>query len=329
MPRKVSTFLKYTIGALAIVWCYALFFPVVYQTTGVVYYLKPSTSKPVVIQELSQQGLIHVSPVFAIYVFLHKGTPLKTGEYLFPRFATPWSIWRQMTSGTGLYYHRFTIVPGQTFIQIQNAMKQADGLRPLAANWSDKQVMSAIGHPELAPEGEFFPETYYYLRDDADITLLKRAFDLMQQRLGETWTHRQTTLPYKNIYQALIAASLIEKEAFLETERPLIAGVIVNRLKKNMLLQIDPTVIYGLGLRYDGTIHKKDLLDNNPYNTYVRKGLPPTPIASPSMASIEAAMNPNQHDYLYFVARGDGSHRFSKTLAEHNIAVKAARKSST
>lgn len=181
--------------------------------------------------------------------------------------------------------------------------------------------MSRISSSDVDPEGEFFPETYYYTKDVSDLVILKRAYDLMQSRLSEAWQMRAADLPYQNAYEALIAASLIEKEAYFASERPLIAGVLVNRLKKNMLIQFDPTVIYGLGLRYDGTIHKKDLLENTPYNTYVRKGLPPTPIAMPSMASIEAALHPDNTDYLYFVARKDKSHQFSKTLPEHHAAV--------
>jgi UPF0755 protein len=260
---------------------------------------------------------------------LNKNIPLKTGEYQFPKYASPWSIWKQMKTGTGLYYRHFTIVPGQTFRQIQTALKNAESMRSISYNWDDKQIMAVLGHPELAPEGEFFPETYYYTRDDLDISVLKRAFDLMQQRLDEAWQHRIPGLPYKDKYQALIAASMIEKEAFLDTERPMISAVIINRLKKNMVLQIDPTIIYGLGLHYDGKIHKKDLLENTPYNTYLRKGLPPTPIATPSMSSIVAAMQPDVNDYFYFVSRGDGSHQFSKSLAEHNAAVSAVRKKSS
>jgi UPF0755 protein len=322
--KNSQYYIRLFIAGLLILWAYALFVPVVYQKEGVVFNLKAGTSRSELVSELSQQGLVRFSPLYALYTYLRMDGQLKTGEYLFPNHATPFSIWRQLTTRTGVYYHRFTIIPGKTFIQVRNALQQADGLRPMTADWDEKKIMQYLGHPELAPEGEFFPETYYYTRDSVDLVILKRAFDLMQNRLAEAWAKRAADLPYKDQYQALIAASLIEKEAYLNAERPVIAGVIVNRLRKNMLLQIDPTIIYGLGLRYDGKIHKKDLIENTPYNTYVHKGLPPTPIAMPSMVSIDAAMHPVAHDYLYFVARGDGSHQFSKSLVEHQAAVNAA-----
>ena len=181
--------------------------------------------------------------------------------------------------------------------------------------------MNRLGDAALAPEGQFFPETYYYTKGSSDLVILKRAFDLMQSNLKEAWETRSPNLPYKNVYEALIAASLIEKEAYFDAERPVIAGVLVNRIRKNMLIQFDPTVIYGLGLRYNGKIHKQDLLENTPYNTYVHKGLPPTPIAMPGRTSINAALHPDNTDYLYFVARSDKSHQFSKTLFEHQAAV--------
>ncbi|MBV9575419.1 MAG: endolytic transglycosylase MltG, partial [Gammaproteobacteria bacterium] len=159
-----------------------------------------------------------------------------------------------------------------------------------------------------------------------DLVILKRAFDLMKNKLATAWEKRALDLPYQNAYEALIAASLIEKEAYLNTERPIIGGVLINRLRKNMLLQFDPTVIYGLGTRYNGKIHKQDLLENTAYNTYVHRGLPPTPIAMPGLASLQAATHPDTNDYIYFVAKGDGSHQFSKTLSEHNAAVKKANK---
>ncbi len=322
--KNSQYYIRLIIAAVIILCAYALFVPVVFQKEGVVFNLQPGTSRTQVVSELSEQGLVRISPIFYLYVYLRMDAQLRTGEYLFPKYATPFSIWRQLTSHTGIYYHHFMIIPGKTFAQIRQMIQQSDALRSITKDWDDKKIMQYMGHPELSPEGEFFPETYYYTRGTLDLVMLKRAFDLMQNRLNEAWAKRAPGLPYKDQYQALIVASLIEKEAYLDSERPIISGVIVNRLKKNMLLQIDPTVIYGLGLRYDGKIHKKDLIEDTPYNTYVHKGLPPTPIAMPGMVSIEAAMHPELSDYLYFVARGDGSHQFSKSLAEHQAAVAAA-----
>lgn len=308
------------------VWLYFLFAPVITQKEGYVYYLRPGTSKKTMVAELTQQGIISHPLFFSFFIYPQKNEQLKTGEYLFPKGATLYSIWNQITTGTGLYYRPFSIVPGWSFSQLRHALAQTQGLRHSTATLNDKQIMEHLGHATFAAEGEFFPDTYYYTRGISDLIILKHAFDLMQNKLTQAWQHRTTSLPYKNAYEALIAASLIEKEAYLNSERIVISGVLVNRLRKNMLLQFDPTVIYGLGQRYDGKIHKGNLLDNNPYNTYVHRGLPPTPIAMPSMNSIEAAMHPQQHDYLYFVAKGDGSHQFSKTLTEHHAAVLLEKK---
>lgn len=303
---------------------YALYMPVVSNPAGVTYFLKPGSSKKAVIADLSQQGLVSLPLFFSLYTYPQKTVPLKTGEYLFPKGSTPASIWRQVSTGRGLVYHPFTIIPGWSFNQLRSQLAQTKDLRHTTAALTDKQVMERLGYPQLAPEGEFFPETYYYTKGIADFVILKRAFDLMQKKLKTAWETRSPNLPYKNDYEALIAASLVEKEAYLSAERPVIAGVLVNRIRKDMLLQFDPTVIYGLGDRYTGKIYKQDLLQDTAYNTYVHKGLPPTPIAMPSFASIEAATRPAVHDYYYFVAKGNGSHQFSKILPEHNAAVSAA-----
>jgi UPF0755 protein len=306
------------------VWLYCLFTPIVTKSTGVVYYLKPGTSKKILVTELSQQQVIPHPIALTLYTYLRARDHLKTGEYLFPAGTTLVSLWKQITNGTGFYYRPLTIVPGWTFTQLRHELLKAEGLNQLTATWADKGIMFALGNGDVAPEGQFFPETYYYTRGVADLVILKRAYDLMQNRFDEAWRNRAANLPYKNSNDALIVASLVEKEAYLNSERPIIAGVIVNRLRKNMLLQIDPTVIYGMGDKYIGKIHKEDLRADTPYNTYVHKGLPPTPIAMPSMASIEAAMHPDNNDYIYFVAKGNGSHQFSVTLPQHNAAVAAS-----
>lgn len=315
-----------TIGLVCFIgiWLVYLFIPVVQQTEGLTFYLKPGTSKKTFITELAQQHVIHFPALFSLYVYPQKSAQLKTGEYHFPKGASVVSIWRQVTTGKGLLYRPFTIVPGWSFPQLRRELLQTLGLKHMTAKLDDKQVMEFMGDAQKAAEGQFFPETYYYTRGITDLVILKRAYDLMQTRLEEAWRNRVTNLPYKSSYEALIAASMIEKEAFLAVERPLIAGVLINRLKKDMLLQFDPTVIYGLGDRYDGKIHKHNLIEDTPYNTYLHKGLPPTPISMPSMESIQAAMHPQQSDYLYFVAKGDGSHQFSNSLLEHHVAVTSA-----
>ena len=308
---------------------YFVFAPVMTQQGSMIFYLRPGTSKKVIGAELLQQGVISSSTTFSFYMLLHKNAELKSGEYLFPAGSSVHSIWKQITSGTGLYYRPFTIVPGWTFKQLRNQLAQIDGLKHFTANMTDQQIMALFGAPTVSPEGEFYPETYNYTKGDLDITILKRAYNLMQLRLSEAWEQRANGLPYKDMYTALIVASIIEREAYLDAERPVIAGVIINRLHQGMLLQIDATVIYGLGDRYDGKIYKKDLLENTPYNTYVQKGLPPTPISMPGMASINAALHPVITSYLYYVAKGDGSHQFSTSLSQHKAAVEKSLHSSS
>jgi UPF0755 protein len=302
-------------------WFYALYKPVVHSKQGFVYYLRPGMTRPQVITDLAEQNIIQFPRIFSVYVFFQKNMYLKTGEYLFPKGSTPVSIWQQMHNGKGLMYHHFAIIPGWTFAQIRRALG-AQTVRQTTANLNDQQVMAQLGNPLTAPEGQFFPDTYYYTRGNTDFIILKHAFDLMQKKLNDAWLNRANNLPYKNVYEALILASLIEKEAYLDSERPIIAGVLLNRLKKNMLLQCDATVIYGLGNQYDGKIYKIDLTKNTLYNTYLHKGLPPTPIAMPSLNSIRAALHPQENDYFYYVAKKDHSHQFSKTLSEHHEAVK-------
>lgn len=314
------------VGIIIGVWFYILLAPIVTQEGGVIYYLKPGTSRQAMVTELTEQGILTHPLALSIFITPQKSPHLKTGEYLFPKGASPLSMWRQMTTGKGLYYRLFTIVPGWSFTQLRRQLLLNKYLKHISQTYDDKQIMTELGNSSLAPEGEFYPDTYYYTRGVPDLVILKRAYQLMQLKLNEAWETRLPGLPYKDAYDALIVASLIEKEAYLNSERPVIAGVLINRLRKNMLLQIDPTVIYGMGDRYTGKIYKENLVENTPYNTYVHKGLPPTPIAMPSQASIEAAIHPQANDYYYFVAKGDGSHQFSKTLLDHNVAVQEAVK---
>jgi UPF0755 protein len=187
---------------------------------------------------------------------------------------------------------------------------------------SDSDIMQRIGAAEKYPEGLFFPDTYYFSNGMTDLDILKRAYQAMQQKLSAAWTKRDSNLPYAKPYDALIMASVVEKETGRSEERPMIARLFIDRLRIGMRLQTDPSVIYGLGEQFDGNLRKKDLLDDTPYNTYTRAGLPPTPIANPGLGAIEAVLNPSpSQGYLYFVGKGNGSHAFSKTLAEHNRAV--------
>ena len=301
-------------------WLYYLFTPMVDNPKGAVFYLPSGETKHGVAKQLSQEGTLHSPWLATLYFYLHFNTHIKVGEYFFPKGSSVASMWYQMASGTGLYYRPFLIVPGWNFKQLRASLDSTTTLHHTTALWTNNEIMAKLG-AALSPEGQFFPETYYYTRGNADLIILKHAYDLMQTKLLAAWQTRATDLPFQTPYEALIAASLIEKEAYLNSERPIIAGVLINRLSKGMLLQIDPTVIYGIGTRYNGKLYKADLLDTNPYNTYIHKGLPPTPIAMPGMTSIMAALHPNKNDYYYYVSRGDGSHQFSKTWTEQKAAI--------
>jgi UPF0755 protein len=210
---------------------------------------------------------------------------------------------------------------GETLRQWRTALAAARHLKPSSAGLDDAALMAAIGAPGVAAEGRFFPDTYAYSRGVSDLTVLRRAHQAMQRRLAAAWADRLPDTPLKSPDEALILASIVEKETGRPEERGLVAGVFINRLRRGMALQTDPTVIYGLGATFDGNLRKRDLLTDGPYNTYLRPGLPPTPIAMPSEASLRAAVKPTPTPALYFVARGDGSSAFSETLPEHNRAV--------
>ncbi len=218
--------------------------------------------------------------------------------------------------------YSLTLVEGWNFRQVRAALAKQAKLEQTLANVSDAELMARLGRPGEYPEGRFFPDTYRYVRGMRDIDLLKQARDRLDQVLAEEWGKRADRLPYSDAYQALIMASLVEKETGVPAERGQIAGVFVRRLNTGMLLQTDPTVIYGLGERYNGNLTRDHLREPTPYNTYVISGLPPTPIALAGREAIHAALHPAAGKSLYFVARGDGSHVFSETLGEHNQAVR-------
>ena len=210
---------------------------------------------------------------------------------------------------------------GWTFRQIRAELAHADALKPASAALSDAEVMRALGAPDLSPEGRFHPDTYAYSKGSTDLAVLTRAYRAMQRRLADAWQERAPDSPLRTPDEALTLASIVEKETGVVADRGLVAGVLVNRLRLGMLLQTDPTVIFGLGVAFDGNLRKRDLQADTPYNTYLRTGLPPTPIAIPGNAALLAAVRPEPTRALYFVARGDGSSEFSETLTDHNRAV--------
>jgi UPF0755 protein len=245
---------------------------------------------------------------------------IKAGEYYLPAGITPPQLLQQMVAGK-VMEASLTLVEGWTFSQVMAVVSNSPYLRQTLASLEASAIMERLGYPGQHPEGRFFPDTYYFPAGTTDFAFLQRAYQLMRKHLAREWAHRAPGLPYQTQDEALILASIIERESALPQERPLIAGVFVRRLQKGMPLQTDPTVIYGLGEAFNGVLRRLDLQRDTPYNTYTRSGFPPSPISMPGLESLRAALHPADGEALYFVARGDGSHQFSATLEEHEAAV--------
>ena len=284
--------------------------------------IKPGMSLLAVAEEIAARGWFDAPRYLQLQARLQGvEASIKAGEYLLEPGATALSLLDMIVAGK-VVQHSLTIPEGWTFRQIIGALHQHPHIKRELASTRPARVMLEIGYPGYAAEGRFFPDTYYFPAAASDIEFLRRAFKRMEAVLQEEWDGRMVGLPYGSPYQALIMASLIEKETAAPDERGMIAGVFVRRLEKNMKLQTDPTVIYALGERYDGDLRARDMHVDSPFNTYRYKGLPPTPIAAAGRASIRAALQPEAGEALYFVATGeDGRHYFSRTLAEHNRAV--------
>lgn len=251
---------------------------------------------------------------------------IKAGSYEIEAGVTLPRLLDKLTQGDVLQT-AVTIVEGSTFAELRRALRENAQLAHETADWSDGELLARIGAAEAQPEGLFFPDTYFLATGSSDLALLKRAYRLLHERLDAAWTRRTPDLPLATPYDALILASIVEKETGHAGDRPLVASVFVNRLQRGMRLQTDPAVIYGMGSRFDGNLRKRDLETDTPYNTYLREGLPPTPIALPSQASIDVVVNPPKTAYLYFVSRGDGTSEFSANLIDHNRAVSKYQKS--
>lgn len=273
-------------------------------------------------RQLVDSGILETPWGFLIMSRLSgRASDLKAGNYVLSDQVTPYQLLGIFTNGdvsqTGI-----TFIEGWTFRQMREELNRHEGIEHVSMSMTDAEILQRIGAREQSPEGLFFPDTYYFATGMTDLDILQRAYQAMYEKFSQAWENRASSLPYDNPYQALVMASIIEKETGSAGERPRIASVFINRLKLGMRLQTDPTVIYGLGERFDGNLRKRDLLTDTPYNTYTRSGLPPTPIAMPGLASIEAALHPEEGvRYLYFVGKGDGSHAFSRSLEEHNRAV--------
>lgn len=249
-------------------------------------------------------------------------TRIKAGQYEFTDGMTAEAMLAKMVEGDTKHWS-VQFIEGWTFSDMRAALALTERLEKLTSQWSDAQIMEAVGAEGEHPEGRFFPDTYLFTSNESDLDLLRRSFQRMENVLAEEWENREEGLPYDSAYEALIMASIVERETGAPHEREQVAGVFVRRLQKPMRLQTDPTVIYGMGEKYKGRIGSRDLRTHTPYNTYRIDGLPPTPIALPGREAIHASLHPGSGKALYFVARGDGTHKFSNTLAEHQKAVRA------
>ena len=256
----------------------------------------------------------------ALGKWMRSEASIKAGSYEVERGITPQQLMLKLTRGD-VTQAEIAFIEGWTFRQMRERLDAHPDLRHDSQALSETEIMQRLGANESLPEGLMFPDTYLFSKRSSDLEVLARAYRAMQHHLAREWAAKATGLPYGDPYQALIMASIVEKETGREQDRPLIAAVFGNRLQQGMLLQTDPTVIYGVGEKFDGSLHKRDLQTDTPYNTYTRAGLPPTPIAMPGLASLQATLHPAPSESLYFVARGDGSSQFSRTLDEHNRAV--------
>ena len=288
--------------------------------------ITPGSSLKSIAQQLADAGVLHDSWSFVLLSRLTGvASSVKAGDYEITESISPAELLARITRGD-INQSEIRFIEGWTFSQLRQALNEHPGLRHDTASLTDREILQLIGATETAAEGLFFPDTYFFARGSSDVEILKRAYRVMQHHLHAAWAERAIDLPLADPYQALILASIVEKETGRESDRGMVAGVFINRLRINMLLQTDPTVIYGLGDKFDGNLRKKDLLTDQEYNTYTRRGLPPTPIAMPGLASILAALNPAETDALYFVAKGNGESHFSRHLTDHNRAVSKYQK---
>lgn len=306
-------------GAAAI--AYYLFTPLALPQTPFDFTVKPGSSLNSAARQMSEAGLLSQPLAFvALGRVLDKSTQLKAGSYALDAPVTPLRLLDMLTKGE-VNQGQFSIIEGWTFRQLRAALNASPEVQHDSATLSDGEILHRIGVVEAHPEGLFFPDTYYFSKGDSDLAVLSRAYRTAHATLAQEWVARADDLPLRTPYQALILASIVEKETGAAADRGMIAAVFSNRLRRGMLLQTDPTVIYGLGATFDGNLRKRDLLTDTPYNSYTRGGLPPTPIAMPGLAALHAALHPEASNALYFVARGDGSSEFSSTLEQHNRAV--------
>ena len=317
----------YLLGILILIYGAIFLLPAVPSTSnisgGSAYKIKiaPQSGLSAISKQLAAQGISTNVLTFQLAArALLVGSKLKPGTYLLTPGASLGDILLQIARGDRVR-ESIAIIPGMTIWQLRKLIDNHPALIHQTKGMSSKELLQAIALTYPGDEGLFLPDTYIFDPDDSDISIYRRASQALQKQLQAVWAQKSAASPLKTPYELLILGSIVEKETGRTSDRPLVAAVFVNRLNLNMPLQTDPTVIYGIGPKFDGNLRKADLRKDSPYNTYMRKGLPPTPIAMPSKESLQAAMNPAKSDAIYFVARGDGSSHFSRTLKEHESAV--------
>ena len=311
------------VAGLAAVWFYFYSISKPLHFGGDVYLIERGKSVSQIAQNLVDKGILSEPWSLKLYVRFNKvGHLIQAGEYKFPDGIRLSEFVDRLVTGQGQIAVRVTVIEGWTFRQMRKAISDAPKLKKITTDWADDQIMEELGHPGLHPEGQFYPDTYEYRYGDIDLSIYKKSFMLMRDKLEHAWQQRDDDIQVDNRYEALVLASIIEKESQIPDEQPLISSVFNNRLRLRMRLQADPTVIYGLGDEYKGRIRRKHLKADTPYNTYTRFGLTPTPISLPGQSALMAAVNPAKSKSLYFVASGEGRHHFSDTLGEHNAAVR-------
>lgn len=295
--------------------------PIKLAASPLEFHIPPGSGLRSAARQIGDAGApVHPWVFIALGKLLRTETSVKAGSYEIGSGITPLQLMEKLTRGD-VTQTEVAFIEGWTFRQMRERLDAHPDIRHDSKALSEAEILQRIGAGESRAEGLFFPDTYLLSKRSSDLDVLARAYRAMQRHLAREWAARAAGLPYQTPYQALVMASIVEKETGREADRPMVAAVFSNRLRQGMLLQTDPTVIYGVGTTFDGNLRKRDLLADTPYNTYTRAGLPPTPIAMPGLASLQATLHPADSQAVYFVARGDGSSHFSRTLDEHNQAV--------